>query len=239
MRTRIIIGAAAALAALALVGGGTYVYFFSGLRTSPPQLGLSATPAATTTTATPAAGLAGTWTIASGSLAGYRVQELFVGQTAKHEAVARTSTVSGGMTVSAVTSGYQVSALTITAGLADLHSVDQVAGRDVTQRDSVVARQLNVQQFPTATFMATSASVPGNVTSQPVDVTVVGKMTIHGVTKDMTINAKAQLVGGRVEIAGSASIPMADFGVSPPFAPFVTVDSTVTIEFDLFMTKAG
>jgi len=98
---------------------------------------------------------------------------------------------------------------------------------------------MNVQQFPTATFTATSASVPGNAMTQPVDVTVVGKMTIHGVTKDMTLNAKAQLVGGRVEIAGSASIPMADFGVAPPFAPFVTVDSTVTIEFDLFMTKAG
>lgn len=106
------------MAVVALVAGGTYVYFFSGLRTSPPQLGLSATPAATTTTATPTAGLAGKWTTASGSLAGYRVQELFVGQTAKHEAVARTSTVSGGMTVSAVTSGYQVGALTITAGLA-------------------------------------------------------------------------------------------------------------------------
>ena len=42
--------------------------------------------------------------------------------------------------------GYQVSALTFTVGLADLHSVDTVAGRNVTQRDGVVFRQLNIQR---------------------------------------------------------------------------------------------
>jgi polyisoprenoid-binding protein YceI len=242
MRKRVLVGAAAAVAAVALVAGGAYVYFFSGLRTSPPQLGLTATPAAASTQpsspASPAAGLAGSWTVASGSLVGYRVKELFVGQSAKHEAVARTSTVSGGLTVSGDSSGYQVSALTFRAGLADLHSVDQVAGRDVAQRDGIVTRQLDVQQFPTATFTAVSATVPGGVTSGPVEVTVAGKLTIHGVTKDVTAKAMAQVVGNKIEIAGTISINMTDYQVSPPQFPFTTVDSAVTIEFDVFMTKA-
>jgi polyisoprenoid-binding protein YceI len=96
-----------------------------------------------------------------------------------------------------------------------------------------------VQQFPTATFAATSASVPGGITNQAVDVSVTGKLTIHGVTKDVTIKAKAQLVGGKAEIAGSTSISMTDYGVSPPQMPFVTVDSTLLLEFDIFLVRSA
>jgi polyisoprenoid-binding protein YceI len=238
MRTRIVVIATAALALVALAGGGAYVYFFSGLRTSPAQLGLTTTPTATSSPAT-SASLTGRWTIASGSVVGYRVKELFVGQSSKHEAVARTSTVSGGLIVGGDSSGYTVSAAMLTAGLADLHSVDSVAGRNVTQRDGVVSRQIDIQQFPTATLNVVSASVPGTVASQQVDVTVAAKLTIHGVTKDVTVKARAQVVAGKVEIAGSTSIDMNDYGVSPPQVGFVTVDSAVLIEFDIFMTKTG
>ena len=242
MRTRILVVIVAIVAVVALAGGAGYVYYFSGLRSAPAQLGLSATPiAATSPTVTPAAttSLTGSWTVTTGSLAGYRINELFVGQSSKHQAVARTSTVSGGLTVSGDSTGYQVSSLTFTADLTSLHSVDTVAGRDVTQRDGVVNRQLDVQQFPTATFAATSASVPGGITNQAVDVSVTGKLTIHGVTKDVTIKAKAQLVGGRAEIAGSTSISMTDYGVSPPQMPFVTVDSTLLLEFDIFLVRSA
>ena len=234
MRTRILVAVAAVVAVVALSGGAAYVYYFSGLRSAPAQLGLSATPtAATSPTATPTTptSLTGSWTVTSGSLAGYRIKELFVGQASKHEAVARTSAVTGGLTVTGSSSGYQVSSLTFTADVTSLHSVDSVAGRDVTQRDGVVSRQLDVQQFPNATFTATSASVPGAISSQAVDVTVTGKLTIHGVTKDVTVNGKAQLAGDKAEIAGSTSIVMTDYGVSPPQVPFVTVDSTLLIEF--------
>ncbi len=242
MRTRILVVIGAVVAVVALAGGAGYIYYFSGLRSAPAQLGLSATPiAATSPTVTPAAtaSLTGSWTVTTGSLAGYRINELFVGQSSKHQAVARTSTVSGGLTVSGDSTGYQVSSLTFTADLTSLHSVDTVAGRDVTQRDGVVNRQLDVQQFPTATFTATSASVPGGITNQAVDVSVTGKLTIHGVTKDVTIKAKAQLVGGKAEIAGSTSISMTDYGVSPPQMPFVTVDSTLLLEFDIFLVRSA
>ena len=242
MRTRILVVIVAIVAVVALAGGAGYVYYFSGLRSAPAQLGLSATPiAATSPTVTPAAttSLTGSWTVTTGSLAGYRINELFVGQSSKHQAVACTSTVSGGLTVSGDSTGYQVSSLTFTADLTSLHSVDTVAGRDVTQRDGVVNRQLDVQQFPTATFAATSASVPGGITNQAVDVSVTGKLTIHGVTKDVTIKAKAQLVGGKAEIAGSTSISMTDYGVSPPQMPFVTVDSTLLLEFDIFLVRSA
>ena len=239
MKRPIVIGIAAAIAVVALIAGGGYLYYFSGLRTSPPQLGLSSTPSPSSSSATPSAGLAGKWTVGSGSVAGYRVKELFVGQTSKHEAVARTSTMSGSLTVSGDASGYQVGDISITVGLADLQSKDQVAGRDVSQRDGVVARQLNVRQFPNATFTVLTASVPAAITGGQVDVTATGKLTIHGVTKDVTIKAKAQFVGDKVEIAGSIQIDMNDYQVPPPQVPFVTVESATTIEFDIFLTKAA
>ena len=237
MKRNLIIAGVACVAALALAGGGAYVYFFSGLRTSPSALGLSATPSPAASSSP--SDVAGKWTVTTGSQAEYRVQEQFVGETSKHLAVARTSTISGNLTVSGDSSGYQVSAITFTAVLSDLHSVDSVVGHSVTQRDSFVARQMNLQQFPNATFTATSASVVAADTSQQVSTTVPGKLTIHGVTKDVTATAKAQMTGGKIEIAGSVSINMTDYGISPPSVGFTTSDSQVTIGFDIFLTKSA
>lgn len=238
MKRNLIVAAIAGIAVVALIGVGGYVYFFSNLRTSPATLGLSTASPSATSTSTGTTGLAGTWNIATGSQVGYRVQELFVGESSKHLAVARTSDVSGSLSVSGDAGGYQVSGITLKANLTSLHSVDQVAGRNVSQRDGIVSRQLAVQQFPNATFIATSASAPGTLASTQVDATAPGKLTIHGVTRDVTISAKAQMVGDRLEIAGMLTINMTDYGVSPPLAPFVTVDPTATIEFDLFLTRA-
>jgi polyisoprenoid-binding protein YceI len=237
MKSRFIIAGVAGVAALALAGGGAYVYFFSGLRSSPSPLALS-TPNASASAA-PAGGLDGNWTVTTGSVAGYRVKELFVGETSKHEAVAQTSNVSGSLTLSGDPSAYQVTGITFTAALTGLHSVDSVAGRNVVQRDSYVSRQMNLQQFPNATFTASAGSVPATDGSGPVDVSTSGKLTIHGVTRDVTATARAQLNGGKIEIVGSMSIDMTDYGVSPPSVPFTTVDSQVTIEFQLFLARSS
>jgi polyisoprenoid-binding protein YceI len=246
MKGRLLVVGIACVAGLALAGGGAYIYFFSGLRSSPNALGLSASPSPTASgaassgspAATTGTGLTGSWTVTTGSVAGYRVKELFVGQTSKHDAVARTSMLSGGLKVTGDSSGYQVSSIAITAVLTGLTSVDSVAGRDVTQRDSFVSRQMDLQQFPNAVFAASSATVAGTVTSQPADTSVPGTLTIHGVTKNVTATVKAQVTGGKIEIAGSVPIVMTDFGISPPAVPFTTVDSQVTIEFDIFLARA-
>jgi polyisoprenoid-binding protein YceI len=235
MRRKLLLSGAAALVAICLAGAGGYIYFFSSLRSSPPSLALSASP--TTGSATASTGLAGTWTVTNASVARYRVKELFVGETAKHDAVAQTSSVTGTLTVSGDSSGYQASGVTVTADLSSLHSIDTVAGRNVSQRDGIVSRQLDVQQFPTAKFTATSASVPASVTSGKADITVPGTLTIHGVAKNVTVTGQAQVVGDKIEVAGSVAINMADYGVSPPQVPFTAVDPTATIEFDLFLTK--
>jgi polyisoprenoid-binding protein YceI len=233
----------ATLAAVVVVlgGGGIYAYYFSGLRSAPKQLALSSpSPASSPTASAGTAGLTGKWTVGSGSLAGYRVNEVFVGSTSPHQAVARTSNLSGSASIGADSGGtYQLSGVTFSAGLDGLASVDQVAGRDVRLRDNVVSRSLEVQRFPNATFTASSATVSDAVSGAAVDVSVPGQLTIHGVSKPVTATGKAQLNAGRVEIAGSLPIDMRDYGVQPPQIGFTTVDSMVTIDFDLFLSRAA
>ena len=238
------------LAAVALIIGagaaGAYAYFFSGLRTTPKPLALSSptaasAPGAPTASAAPAGGgLSGRWTVSQGSQVGYRVKEQFVGETSTHEAVARTSGVTGGFTVQQDSSGWVASAVRFSAQLGGLQSVDQVLGRSVSQRDSFVSRSLAVQQYPDAIFEAQSVTVPATIDSgATIDVTVPGQLTIHGTTRNADATMQLRLLGGQLQAAGSTAITMTDFGITPPQVPFTTSDSQVTIEFQLVLVKAS
>jgi polyisoprenoid-binding protein YceI len=223
-----------ALAALLVLGAaGAYVYFFSGLRSSPANLALSApTPSATATS------VAGTWQVTSGSLAGYRVKEQFVGQPSTHEAVARTSDVTGQVTITKTGSSYQLTSGTVTVRLATLASVDQVAGYNVSNRDRIVQRSLDVSQYPTATFEADPAALPSGVTGgQDQSGMITGKLTIHGVTKAVTASIQGRANGNTAQLAGSVPIVMTDYGVTPPSVPFTAVQPDAVLEFQLNLTK--
>jgi polyisoprenoid-binding protein YceI len=242
MPRRLLIPLVAAAGLLVFGGGGAYVYFFSGLRTAPPALALGSPGATASASASPStsAGGATTWTVASGSLAGYRVREQFVGQSSAHEAVARTGAVSGQVTITTSGTTSQLASATITVQRSGLASVDSVAGYNVTNRDRIVQRSLDVSSFPTATFVAGSVTLPeGAATGQAVTVLVPGKLTIHGVTKDVTANLQLRVSGGTAQVAGTIASNMTDFGVSPPSIGFTTVQSAVTIEVSLNLTQSA
>jgi polyisoprenoid-binding protein YceI len=230
----------AAVAALVVLGGaGAYIYFFSGLRTSPSALALASPSPPASSSASPVASTtagAGVWQIASGSLAGYRVKEQFVGQTSAHEAVARTSEVTGQVSITQSGTSYQMTSAKVTVQLTNLASVDQVAGYNVTNRDRIVQRSLDVSSFPTAVFTAQSVTLPAGAESgQTVTVSVPGELTIHGVTKNVTATVQLRVTGGTAQI-GSIATNMTDFGISPPSVGFTTVQSAVTIEFQVNLT---
>jgi polyisoprenoid-binding protein YceI len=234
----------ASVAALVVLGSvGAYAYFFSGLRTSPSSLALStpSAPAATSSSASAATGAGtGTWQIGSGSLVGYRVKEQFAGQTSTHEAVARTSGVTGQVTITKSGSTYQMSSATVTVQLSGLASVDQVAGFNVTNRDRIVQQSLDVSSFPNAIFEAQNVTLPTGVeTGQTVTVDVPGKLTVRGVTKDVTASVQLRVSGATAQIAGSISTDMADFGIRPPTVGFTTVQSAVTVELQLNLSQSA
>ena len=242
MSRRVLVPLIAVVGLLALGGAGAYVYFFSGLRTSPPALALnSPSPTASTAaSASPATANGGTWTVATGSLAGYRVKEQFVGQSSAHEAVARTSGVTGTVTITKTGDSYVMSGAKITVQLSGLASVDSVAGYNVTNRDRIVQQALDVQSFPTAVFQASSVELPAAAASgQAVTVSVPGMLTVHGVTKDVTATLQVRVSGRSAQVAGTISTTMTDYGVNPPSIGFTTVQPAVTIEVSLNLTQSA
>ena len=240
MSRKLLIPAVAVAALAVLAGAGAYAYFFSGLRTSPTALGLSSPSPTSSATASTTAGGAGTWQVASGSLVGYRVTEKFAGQSSTHEAVARTGDVTGQITISQSGSTYRMTGAKITVQLANLASVDTVAGFNVRNRDGIVQRSLDVSSFPTAVFEADPADLPAGVaTGQAVTVSVPGKLTIHGVTRSVTATGQLRVSGTTAQLAGSIATNMTDFGISPPALPITVVQPAVTIEFQLNLTPTS
>jgi polyisoprenoid-binding protein YceI len=240
MSKKLWIPVAAAAVLVLLAAGGAYAYFFSGLRSSPPALALASPSPSTAATGPTAAAGGGTWQIASGSLVGYRVKEQFVGQGSTHDAVARTSDVTGTVSIAHNGSTYVMTAATVTVQLANLASVDSVAGYNVTNRDRIVQGSLDVRDFPTAVFKAQNVTLPaGAETGQTVTVSVPGQLTVRGVTKDVTASLQLNVSGTTAQIAGSIATNMTDFGVSPPTIGFTTVQPAVTLEFKLNLTQSA
>src|SRR5712692_6808687 len=213
VRRRVFIPVAAVAIIAALGGAAAYAYYFSGLRTSPSTLALSSpVPSATAaTSASPTVSPSGvasasTWQIGAGSIGGYRVKEQFVGQTSAHEAVARTSGVTGEVTIARTGSNYQVTAAKVTVQLASLASVDQVACHNVTNRDRIVSQTLDVSQYPTAVFQALAVTLPSGADSgSAVTVSIPGTLTVRGVTKSVTATVQLRVSGNTAQVAGSIS----------------------------------
>jgi len=192
--------------------------------------------------AAPAAGgpvtvdsLAGAWTVADGSIVGYRVREQLGGVTALTDAVGRTGQVTGQATLAAAGDSVRVDAASFTADVTTLRS-------DNDRRDGRI-RQMGIESdtYPEATFTLTApVEVPGPALGgATADVTLVGDLTIHGVTKAVSIPAQAHLADGVIEVVGSLTFPFADFGMTPPsVGDFVKVQPDATLEFLLRLARA-
>ena len=232
---------AAVVAGLLTMGaagvGVAYLVVFAG--SSPQELALSSpTPTVSnSSTASASAGIgAGTWAVSSGSMAGYRVREQLASLSAPSDAVGRTSSISGSVTISQSGTTYTVAAATITVNVNTLTS-------DRSMRDQRIHQMgLESDRYPTATFVLTTPiTLPAEATSgQAVNVSATGQLTIHGVSQTVTIPMQARLNGTQVEIAGSITFPFSQFGMTPPsIGGFVTVQDNATMEFDLKFAQTG
>ena len=72
------------------------------------------------------------------------------------------------------------------------------------------------------------------------DVTLTGDLTIHGVTKSVSIPAQAQLANGTVQVAGSITFPLSDYDmVAPNIGGFiVSIADQGTLEFVAVFARA-
>ena len=248
-RSRLIIAAAAVIVVVAVGGFIAYDQVLRGDSAAALTLptasnapaasvvaGASGAPAASTGTSAASTGdVAGTWNVAADSVAGYRVREQLANLPAESDAVGRTDKVTG-----SITSDTSGSATTLTdASL----SVDMTGlASDKTQRDNRLRREgLETDAFPTATFKLTApVEVPAAaLTGTPSDITLTGDLTIHGVTKSVQIPAKAQLVNGTIQVAGSLGFPLSDYAIVAPNIGglIVSIADNGTLEFLVNFTK--
>jgi len=170
---------------------------------------------------------------------GYRVKEQFINQPGPTEAVARTNKVTGTLKIATSGNQYRATSLAFQADMASLTSQDKYATFQVYQRDFFVRTiYLEADTFPTATFRADSVSVAIDLAPGPVTLDVPGKLTVHGVTKSVTTHLQAQAGAAGIELAGSMTVDMRDYGIDPPDISFTKAESSVLIEYHLVLVRA-
>jgi len=187
-----------------------------------------------------ASGLDGTWTVDdtigsfsdfTSSFAGFRVQEELASIGAK-TAVGRTPDVTGGMTIDGTTiteASFEVDMTTLTT--------------DSGLRDNAIRNQaIETSRFPTATFKTTEPIELGSIPAEGQEITVdaTGELTLHGVTKTVTIPLTAKRQGDVIAVVGSLEIPFSDYSISQPRAAAVlSVDDKGVMEVQLFLTRTS
>lgn len=222
-----VLGVIVGIAVAIPVGTYIFIHFIEGpapakltLDSNSGSKGGSATTTAPTGGAT-GADTSGNWKPTPASVVGYRIKETLFGQSA--EAVGRTSAVTGSMAFN----GASVSAVDL---VVDMKSVKS----DRSQRDGQFqGRIMNTAVYPTATFKLTQPLV---LSSVPTDNTVVdakatGDLTLHGVTKSVTFDLKAQRDGANIKVNGAIPVVFADYKISNPSGGPATTADNGLLEF--------
>ncbi|MDQ1568588.1 MAG: hypothetical protein QOF96_3468 [Actinomycetota bacterium] len=221
----LLIGVVAVLAAFAIA------YFTLFDTDSPPKLTLQTQGS---TAAAPTGDLAGTWTVADGSVAGYRVREKLAQLPAPSDAVGRTGAITGQVTMADRGGAYSAENANFTVDVSQLKS-------DQDKRDNKIRSiGLETDKFPQATFAAPGPlSIPDDaVKGSAATVDAEGSLMLHGQTKKVKIPLQIQRSGAQIKIVGTYQFAWSDFGMSAPtLAPFVSVTGNPTLEFSLLMSK--
>jgi polyisoprenoid-binding protein YceI len=166
----------------------------------------------------------GTWTVAPGSSAGYRVHEVLNG--ADVTVAGTTDQVSG----SAVIAGGDLADADVTVDVASVRT-------DSGQRDSYFrGNVMDVDAHPTATFSVTRPADLPELTGTPVTVPVTGELTLAGVTQQVQTEVSVVRTAAGVDVSGSVPVTFGDYGIDAPNLGFVRVDDQGAVEFFLHLT---
>ena len=173
-----VLGVVTVVAIAAVAVPYIYIHFIEGPAPAKLELpkvsGTTSTSGASQGSAIAASSLSGTWNVGSGSLAGYRVQEVLVGQNST--TVGRTSEIWGSITIT----GSTVTKGTFSVNMA---SVESDQSERNTHFDGPI---MDVSQYPTATLTGSSPISLGSIPADGVveHYNATGTLDMHGVTKD-------------------------------------------------------
>jgi polyisoprenoid-binding protein YceI len=225
----IVAGALVLGATAAIAGPIVYRDLVVGEADAAPSVTAAATPAASEgSTAIDASDLTGSWIVADGSFAGYRVDEVLNGTDVT--VTGRTDDVSGTL---------EVDGLTLTAAEFTV-DVESIATDSGNRDDYFRSTAVRADEFPTATFVLTEAVTTSTapVAGEVQTIQATGDLTLAGATTAVTVELEAVLNGDSGQVAGSIPITFADFGVEAPNLGFVSVEPEGFVEFSLVIVPA-
>lgn len=216
--------------AIVATGAFTYLLLFTPLSVAELSLDDTAARAPVDTD-----DLSGGWAPGDGSVAGYRVREQLAMLPAPSDAVGRTSEVTG--TVEIEDEGSSITALSGSVIEVDLTTLES----DESRRDDRIRTSgLQTDEYATATFELTEdIAVPEEIRDgSTVGVDAQGDLTLHDVTRSVTIPLQIRLSGNSVELVGSQDITLSDYQIDvSTFGGFVSVENEGTIEFELSLVR--
>jgi polyisoprenoid-binding protein YceI len=221
-------GAVLTLVIVALVVVGAAVAFWWVVIRSDTE----PAPEIRTSGTVPGGTLDGTWGVAPflGSYVQYRVEEQFVAGALDSEATGRTDDVEGSLKIA----GSIVSDVRVEAQMDSLES-------DKQERDKKLRTDgLQTDLFPTASFVLAEPIDLGSppAKGKTVQANAVGDLTLHGVTKRVTLPLEGRWDGETVQVVGKIPITFADYGITPPnIGGFVTVADKGRMEIQLNFLK--
>ena len=102
-------------------------------------------------------------------------------------------------------------------------------------------RGLQTDNFPTATFRLTDPlTLPDNATSGgEVPFSAQGELTLHGVTKPVTVDLTAQFANGKIGLNGTSPVALSDYEIEKPVGfSVVSVADEGTFEFQLYLSQS-
>ena len=168
----------------------------------------------------------------AGSAVRYKAEEELAGKGA-NEAVGETNAVIGDLYFDE--SGTPLACSRIDADLRTLKS-------DESRRDNFLYNNtLQTQQYPLATFILTSVDgLNQPLGSDETTFTLIGDLTVHGVTKSVSWTVTAKLDGDTITGSASTAFNMADFDIQPPkVGPVISLNETVKLEVDITAKPAA
>jgi len=241
-RWKWLIGGVAFLVVLAVAGPFVYIHFIEGpapAKLSLPNSGTrtttssssgsstSSTASTSSSSSSSSSALTGTYHVGSGSEAGYRVDEVLVGQHAT--AVGRTSKIWGSITIAndEVTSG------TFTVDMASVVS-------DQSQRNAQFdGRIMDVTKYPTATLTLTAPIDLGTVPAVGAKATykASGTLDMHGVGRAVSFSLEAERTADGIYALADLPIEFAQWDIAnPSVGGFVTTADSGTLEVLVYLT---
>jgi len=223
-----IVGAVALVAVVAVALPFAYIHFIEG--SAPPKLALPGNTSGGGTSGASSGSVDGTWNVGTGSVVGYRVDEVLVGQHAT--AVGRGTEVSGSIVISGAT---------VTEGSFAVAMGSVVS--DQSQRNAQFDGPImDVSKYPTSTLRITGPialhTIPALAATA--EYPAAGNLTLRGVTKPVTFTVSAERTSGGIVVLADIPIRFSTWGIAnPSISGFVTTSDSGTLEALLHFTQGA